>query len=275
MKFNFSKKYTNDTLGGVLINAAVAFAILLLLAILYFYLYLPASTNHDQTITVPNVEGMNIEKVARFLQDHDLRYEINDSSYSSEYPPLTILKQVPAAGAKVKQNRKIYLSINRINPPTVPMPNLIDGSLINADAVLKGSELRRGKIHLVSGPFLNVVKEMQINGHTVAAGARVPKGTVVDLVVMDGGSMFLPTPNVLGMTFEDAKIPILGGNLSVGTVHLIGDTTGGIVLKQNPQPQENIKVGDVVDLWIGQAGTDAPMDGDDDDQTSAEDQDNR
>lgn len=262
MKLQFSKKYNNNTLGGLLLHSIVAFSIVLLLAILYFYVYLPSSTNHDETITVPNVEGMSIEKVAQFLEEHDLRYEINDSSYSAEYPPLTILKQVPVAGAKVKENRKIYLSINRINPPTVPMPDLIDGSLVNADAVLRGSELKRGKIELVRGPFLNVVKGMKIRGHEIAPGARVPKGTVVDLVVSDGGNTRPQVPNVLGMKLDDAQFMILGVDLSVGKVNLLGDTTGGVVLKQNPMPGENLSIGDIVDLWIGKPGTE-PEDGSD------------
>jgi eukaryotic-like serine/threonine-protein kinase len=266
MKLQFSKKYNNNTLGGLLLHAVVAASIILLLAVIYFYVYLPSSTNHDETITVPNVEGMAIEKVAKFLEEHDLRYEINDSSYSSEYPPLTILKQVPVAGAKVKENRKIYLSINRIHPPTVPMPDLIDGSLVNADAVLRGSELKRGRIELVRGPFLNVVKGMKINGHVVEPGARVPKGTVVDLIIMDGGTDRLPVPNVLGMKLDDAEFLILGQDLSVGAVRLLGDTTGGVIVKQNPLPGETIRVGDIVDLWIGKPGSDPengePMDGD-------------
>jgi beta-lactam-binding protein with PASTA domain len=264
MKLDFSKKYNSSTLGGLLIHFAVAFGVVLLLCVLYFYAYLPGVTNHGETITVPNVEGMPFAKVTSFLEEHDLRYEISDSSYSSEYPPLTVLKQVPVSGSKVKENRKIYLSINRITPPTVPMPDLIDGSLINADAVLKGSELRRGRIHLVRGPFLNVVKEMKINGKTVAPNTRIPKGTIIDLVVMDGGSPNLPAPDVIGMTLEDAKIPLLGSNLSIGKITLVTDTVGvrAVIIKQNPAPQENIKVGDIVDLWIGEAGTEMPAEDD-------------
>lgn len=233
----------------------VAAFIIAALCLSYFYIYLPKTTNHAESITVPNVEGMPVERVAAFLEEHDLRYEINDSSYSADYPPLAVLKQVPQAGAKVKENRKIYLSVNRINPPTVPMPDLIDGSVTNADAVLKGSELVRGKIHLVRGPFLNVVTKMRVNGNEIAPGVRIPKGTIVDLVVMDGGSDTLPAPNLLGMSYEDAKIPLLGSNLSIGKVQLIGDTAnGGVILKQNPVPSEKIKVGDVVDLWIGKPG---------------------
>ena len=234
----------------------------MVICVLYFYAYLPSITNHGETITVPNVEGMSLAKVSEFLEEHDLRYEISDSAYSSDHPPLTVLKQVPIPGSKVKENRKVYISVNQITPPTVPMPDLIDGSLINAEAVLKGSELRRGKIHLVRGPFLNVVKEMRVDGKTIAPKTVIPKGTIIDLVVMDGGSNILPTPDVIGMSLEDAKIPLLGSNLNIGKVTLFGDTTGvrAVILKQKPAPQENIKVGEVVDLWIGEQGSD--IDGD-------------
>jgi eukaryotic-like serine/threonine-protein kinase len=262
MKFNL-KKYKSNTLGGLLIHLAVACTVLLLIAVIYFYAYLPNATNHGETITVPNVEGLDGKKAEEFLTRHDLRFEVNDSSYSSQYPALTVLKQFPAAGAKVKENRKIYVSINRINPPTVPMPDLINGSLINAEAVLKGSELKRGKIQLVRGPWLNLVQEMKIDGNKVAPNVRVPKGTVVDLVVMDGGSMYLPTPNVLNYSYDEAEVSIKGSLLSVGNVTLVGgDTTGlnAVILKQKPGPNENIRVGDVVDLWVGAPETDVPDD---------------
>ncbi len=264
MKFNFNKLTLNrlktNTLGGLLLHLILAFSTLVLLSVLYFYAYLPNITNHGESITVPNIEGLPITKVEDFLASHDLRYEVNDSSYSAEYPPLTVLKQYPVVGSKVKENRKIFVSVNRKKPPTVKMPDLIDGSLINAEAVLRGSELKRGRIHLVRGPFLNVVKEMKIGGNTVVPGVLVPKGTVIDLVVMDGGSDNLPTPNVLNFSYDDARFNILGSNLNVGDVTLAGDTTGlnPVVLKQKPTPGENIRVGDVVDLWVGKEGAELP-----------------
>jgi len=263
MKFNLRNlglTFKTDTLGGLLLHIVLAVSVFILVCVFYFYAYLPHVTNHGESITVPSVEGLPISKVQEFLSRHDLRYEVNDSSYSADYPPLTVLKQFPAAGAKVKEQRKIFVSVNRKNPPTVKMPDLIDGSLTNAEAVLRGSELKRGKIHLVRGPFLNVVKEMQINGNKVVPGVLVPKGTMVDLVVMDGGSNKLPTPNVLGFSFEDAKVNILGSNLNLGSVKLVGDTTGveAVIIKQVPVPGQVIMVGDVVDVWIGEEGTEIP-----------------
>lgn len=238
----------------------LAGAMLFIIALLYFYWYLPSVTNHGESITVPNIEGLHIDKLKETLEDRNLRWEVDDSSYSEKYPPLTVLKQFPHAGAKVKENRKIYISINRIDPPTVPLPNLIDRSVSNAEAVLKSNELKRGRIELVSGPFLNVVQGMKYEGQPIKEGTKIPKGSSIDLVVMDGGSKDVQAPNVVGYSLEDAKVPIFGYNLNLGTIHLVGDTTGvdPVVLKQKPGAFETIKVGDIVELWIGKEGTGVP-----------------
>jgi beta-lactam-binding protein with PASTA domain len=266
MKTGFFRKYDAGTLGGLLMHCLLAAALLMVVCLLYFYAYLPTTTNHGESITVPNVEGLPLDRVAAFLEEHDLRYEVSDSSYSANYPPLTVLKQVPVSGSSVKENRKIYVTVNRIKPPTVPVPDIIDKSLINADAVLAGSELKRGKIQLVRGPWLHLVKEIRIKGKKVVPGVRIPKGTVLDLVVMDGGSDDVPTPHVIGQELEDAKVLIFGSNLNI-EVQLLSDTSKGdaVILRQDPMPETYIKVGDVVRVFIGVPGSDT---GDPDDESN-------
>jgi eukaryotic-like serine/threonine-protein kinase len=260
MAFNLKKK--SGTIGGMLLSLAITAGLLFLLMVLYFYVYLPSMTNHGETITVPSVEGMHLTELEDFLVKRGLRYEVNDSSFSDEYPALTILKQYPEPGSKVKEGRVIYISLNRVTPPSVPLPDLVDGSLINAEAVLRGNELKRGRIELVHGPFLHLVKGMKYNGEVIEPGTRIPKGSVIDLVVEDGGSNSIAAPDVIGYTLEDAKVPIFGSNLNLGNVHVVGDTVGYeaiVILKQKPQPHENIKVGDVVELWVGKKGTPVPQ----------------
>lgn len=255
MKIQFSK-FKNNSLAGVLLHLLLAGTTLLILAILYFYVYLPNVTNHGESITVPDIEGKSISEIETELQRKSLRFEVNDSTYSPDFPPRTVIKQYPHPGTKVKEGRKIFISVNRVNPPSVPVPNLIDGSVVNADAVLRSNQLKRGNIELVPGPF-NVVKEMRYKGEKIGPTTRVPKGSVIDLVVMDGGSKEEPAPDVTGYNFEDAKFTILGSNLTVGEVTLLSDTmrTKAVVVKQMPAPGQNIKVGDAVDLWIGEPGT--------------------
>jgi eukaryotic-like serine/threonine-protein kinase len=258
MAFTF-KKYTS-TLSGLLVSLLITAGSVMIIMILYFYVYLPAVTNHNESITVPEIVGKNYNELEEFIGKRDLRYEVSDSSYSNDHPPLTVLKQYPEAGAKVKENRVIYVSINRLTPPTVPVPNLIDGSLINADAILRSNELKRGRIELVRGPYLQFVQGMKYKGHPIEPGTPVPKGSVIDLVVMDGGRSNFDVPNLIGYEFDEATFVILGQNLNYEVVTVVGDTVGitPVVLKQKPLPPQNMRVGDIVELWIGAAGTPVP-----------------
>jgi len=251
MSFFSLKAYKTNTLGGVLIHLFLVFFLILLLCLIYFYGYLPSTTNHGETLTVPNIEGMHMDELESFLVNRNLRFEVNDSSYAKDVPPLTILKQFPKAGSKVKENRKIYISVNRVTPPSVPMPNIKDRSLTNAEAVLKGNELVRGKIELKSSPFLNLVLEMKWKGKPIAPDTRIPKGSVIDLVIGDGGPNSLEAPDLIGLEFEDAKLLIFGSNLNF-TLNVESDTTGlhPVVVRQTPQSGDKVKVGDIIEIWL-------------------------
>jgi eukaryotic-like serine/threonine-protein kinase len=241
------------TFYGLLISLSVIIVIVLLSAIAYFYVYLPNYTNHGETITVPSLEGMHMDELEEFLVKRNLRYEVSDSSYTDNFPALTILSQYPKAGSRVKKNRKIYLTVNRVAPPSVPAPALVDRSLINAEAVLRSNELKRGKIIFKNHPFFNLVLEMRYNGEKIDAGERIPKGSVIDLVVGDGGKKDFLTPNLLGLPLDEAKFAIMGSNLNIGRIFLLSDTLNTrlvLVFKQKPEARENIKVGDGVDLWV-------------------------
>ncbi|MBX2940937.1 MAG: PASTA domain-containing protein [Cyclobacteriaceae bacterium] len=259
----FKLPFQSNTLGSLLVNLIIAVGLLTFLSIFYFYIFLPNSTNHGETITVPDLEGMSLDKIDGFLSGHDLRYEINDSSYSEDFPPLTVLQQFPKPGSKVKENRKIYITLNRVTPPTVPMPDLVDRSRINAEVVLKSNELRRGHIILAPSPFLNLVKEMRYMGKSIDAGTRVPKGAVIDLVVGDGnGRTDFRIGSLLGDSYETALFKLQGWNLHLGVIEIPAgvDTTGTspVVYKQYPDVNEQVRVGDPVDLWIAPPGYKEP-----------------
>lgn len=255
--------FQDNTLGSALANIIIVFSILLLLSVSYFYIYLPNSTNHGETVTVPDLKGMKIEELDSFLAQHKLQYELNDSAYSSDFPPLTVVRQFPKEGSSVKEERKIYISINRVSPPTVPIPDLVDRSRINAEVVLKSNELTRGKILFEPSPFLNLVKELRYQGKPIAAGVRVPKGSVIDLVIGDGnGSADFTIGNLVGDAYEQALYKINGWNLHLGDVEIPEgiDTTGIVpfVYKQLPLPGDSVRVGDPVTLWLAPKGYKEP-----------------
>jgi len=227
--------------------------IILLLILFFFYIYLPVTTNHGETVTVPDLEGIALEDLDKFLLKRDLRYEVSDSSYSGKYPPLAVLLQFPKAGAKVKENRKIHITLNRINPPTTSMPDLTIGSLRNAEAVLKSTELIRGKLSWRPDLAFNRVLEQRYKGRKIVPGTLIAKGSEIDLVIGDGfGRRTFSLEDLIGMTLEDARIYIPGVGLEVGTIINSGDSilAAGIVVGQIPGAGSGVRIGQAVDLWV-------------------------
>jgi eukaryotic-like serine/threonine-protein kinase len=253
----------NNTVGGLLANWGIAFGILMFIALIYFYIYLPNVTNHGKSIKVPDLTGLTVEEAEKKLTQQSLRMAVNDSSYAEDAKPLTILKQFPKEGEDVKESRTIYISINRVTPPTLPVPDLVDRSLINAEVVLKSNELRRGKILYEASPFRNLVKEMRYNGQVITVGTRIHKGATIDLIVGDGnGPADFVVGSLIGDTYKNALLKLSGWNLHLGNVEIPDgeDTTGivAIVYKQMPLKGDSVRIGDPIDLWIAPKGYKEP-----------------
>ncbi|WP_462250604.1 PASTA domain-containing protein [Ekhidna sp.] len=243
-----------------------------LIVIVVFYVWLPITTNHGETITVPDIKGMTISELDEFLGKRSLRYEATaDSSYSPDYPPLAVLRQVPAPNTKVKENRKIYVTLNAESPPKVRMPKVEDLSLKSAMMVLKSYDLKLGAVKHVPDVFFGVVHEARMDGRVVLEGERIEKGSFINLVVGDGyGNTVFQSPRLIGLEQEEAETAIIGSGLRIGKVNITDkslagfgtpDSLGneileyreiapGTVQQQYPRPDRRVKIGDPIDIWI-------------------------
>lgn len=252
------------------IGIIIAFGCVLLFG--FFNVYLPYSTNHGETITVPDVQGVALEDLDEFLEVRALRYEVTpDSGFSATQPPLTVLKQFPMANSKVKENRKIYITLNAEKPPLVRMPKLVGGSVKNAQLVLKTYDLVLGDIQYVDDLALNYVLEQRLGGRQVLEGERIPKGSIVDVVAGNGlGNQALNSPNLIQLDKESAEFAIVGSGLKIGEIKYekegmavikVEKSNGeiayrkesvspGAVFKQRPEPGTNMRLGQMVDLWV-------------------------
>jgi beta-lactam-binding protein with PASTA domain len=238
------------------INLLIMAGITLVLLFVFFVIYLPNYTNHGESVTVPELEGMHHNELEQFLQARDLRYEVNlDSGFVSEARPLSVLKQNPKPGTKVKQNRKIYVTLNAENAPLIKMPGLVNTQLKNAQEILANYGLVRGDIVYVPDIGLNVVLEQKYRGRDIKEGFEIPKGSQIDLVVGDGyGNQSLAIPNLVGMDDADAEFLILGSGLRLGNVNYVKTDTvpKGTVIKQLPPEGINAKTGEQVDIWVSE-----------------------
>jgi beta-lactam-binding protein with PASTA domain len=236
------------------IQLGIVLLLSLVIALLFFFVYLPWTTNHGESITVPDLRGMKTEELEEYLSERDLRYEVQDSAFDLNLPPLSVKEQYPKAGSKVKEGRKIYLTIIAKNPRTVTMPNLKDLSLKSVEMTLKRSKLLMGEMTVK--PYLaSVVLEQ-----SVAPGEKVAEGTRINLVVGNGlGNQEFEAPDLVGKTKEEARFIIENSGLVLGPdLQMEGDGTPGTVVKQNPVPGTKIRTGDIMDIWVIPGASPAP-----------------
>ena len=247
-----------NTRKDIFVHAGIILCLLLMWFLVFFFIYLPSSTHHGESITVPDLSGRNFEDAVTFLETHDLRYEVSDSTFEIGKKPLSVLSQYPKAGAKVKQNRKVYLTIVAKNPPMVNMPRLVDLSLRSAEMQLQSFDLILGEIQYKPDLADGSVLEQKLNGSLIEAGKKIPKGSRIDLMVSNGqGAEKFPVPSLLGLTREEVGVVLKGSSgkgLQLGNI-IYEEREGkalGKVFKQNPAAVEGnqVKAGDIVDIWI-------------------------
>ncbi len=258
----FKAIFWADTRQALILNVAVILLLFFLSILFFFYLYLPSTTNHDNTLTVPSLEGMSIKDVEEFLEKRDLRFEVMDTMYDEKKKPLTVVKQNPRANSTVKVNRKIYLTINAGSPPKVLVPDIIQGSKRSAELKIVSSRLKLGKIEYVPSQDRNAVIRISVNGRDVSKeellrGYHVSQGTTIDLYVGDGGisGSSIAVPNLVGRPLEDAEFYLEGIGLKVGVITRVRPTQGapgGRVTRQEPEAAEGvtIKPGETINLWV-------------------------
>jgi beta-lactam-binding protein with PASTA domain len=166
----------------------VFLAILIVLVTLFLFMYwLGFTTNHGQEIAVPNLSKLTLEQAEEKLNDLDLDYELLDTvDYNPEYPKFTVVQQEPHAGAKVKENRVIYLKINASEYTKIRVPELVQKTYRQAVPTLAALDLQVGDTIYIPNIAKDMILEMRVNGVKIKAGDKVLKTTKIDLVLGDG-----------------------------------------------------------------------------------------
>jgi len=249
-----AKTYFTKTLLYNLL-AAVAIVIILLIVV---QSGLKTYTRHGESITVPDLRGMTFEQVKSVLSDNTLEWKIMDSVYDMSKPPMSIVDQNPKPKSNVKQGRTIYITINATTAPTTEIPDLIGRSSLKYAAMqLQSYGLKLGEPIYKPDPHLNAVIGMMINGQNVTKKMRVPKGTVITLLLGDGlGNSRMSVPYLLGLRYEEAEFKLRGYSLNIGALVVdegVSDTAGAVVYKQVPDYGDghSIRIGEPIDLFLG------------------------
>jgi eukaryotic-like serine/threonine-protein kinase len=188
IKFLFTKVFLKQ----------LSIAIIALLGLAFIVLFwLKFTTNHDQKIEVPNLAKMSLDTAENKLNELYLRFEVIDSSnYNPDFPKYSVIEQIPKAGEFVKENRKIYLTLNRSGYVYLKIPEVVGKTRRQAEPTLISIGFKIGKITYKSYIALDEVLELSYKGKKLNPGDEIQKTSVIDLVLGDGeGGLKTPLEN--------------------------------------------------------------------------------
>ena len=178
--FNFLKSRT------LLIQLVLAFFAVIVIVLLLLR-WLDNTTNHGKFVKVPDFSGMSVTVMRRAVEDVDLRYEVLDSAnYNPKYPRFSIIEQNPPAGNKVKENRKIYFTVNPSGYKKVTVPNIIQVTQRNASSMLRAVGLDVQRVTYIDELGENMVYYIKYKGKRINTGDKLPKTSKIELICGNG-----------------------------------------------------------------------------------------
>ena len=236
-----------------------------LCVILYisFFATLHWLTKHGEEVKIPNVNGMDMNAAIATL--HKMRFEVNlDSTFEPTIKPLVVLKQVPDTGSIVKEGRTVFLTINMLTPPKIPMPNVVNLSLRSAEMLLRNNKLLVGDTIYKPDIAAGAILEQRYKGQPIQPGDLVSQGSKISLVIGNGlGNTEWDVPDVTGLDVETAMITLNQYNVQpilvvADQLTQINDTSSAIIVNQEPRALDDrgtvnrMKMGSIITLTISQ-----------------------
>ncbi|PKA99356.1 PASTA domain-containing protein [Flavobacteriaceae bacterium MAR_2009_75] len=163
-------------------------AILVSIILIFLTLrWLDGTTNHGEFVEVPDFGKMSVPEMRQSVEEAGLRYEVLDSAnYNPDYPRFSIIEQNPPAGNKVKENRKIYFTVNPSGYKKVTVPKIIQVTQRNAASMLRAVGLDVQRVTYIDELGKDMVYQIKYKGKYVKPGDKLPKTSKIELVCGNG-----------------------------------------------------------------------------------------
>ncbi len=223
-------------------NLLIAFLVVVVLVV-GSMVFLNVVTQHGKVRTVPDFSNMTLSEAQSAASQAGMRVEVSDSIYAKRMRKGAVRDQNPAPGAKVKEGRRILLTINALNAKKVTMPDLVGLSMRQALAELQSRGLVLGKLIYVRDLATNNVLRQLKGNREIAPGQSVETETVIDLVVGLNPDTEATTyvPRVVGKRYLSAVDAVHKQSLNVKslkfdqTVKNYDDSLNAVVYRQIPE----------------------------------------
>lgn len=255
---NKEKKAVPAVKGNWIISNLLKAAVVVVVLLAGAMIFLNVVTKHNQEITVPDFSNLSVEEASALAAQSGMRVEVTDSVFVKRMKKGAVYRQTPRAGSKVKDGRRIILTINAMNAKKVTMPNLIGYSMRQAMAELQSRGLVLGKLIYVEDIATNNVLKQLKGNREINPGVMVESESVIDLVVgLNSSDNETFIPDVVGLKNLSAVDAVHSNSLNLSrlrfdkSVENYDDSLNAVVYKQNPEPSEHsVKMGEDVTLYL-------------------------
>lgn len=178
IKFITSKVFFKQILLAMVAVVVLSFIILS---------WLNITTNHGEFETVPDLKGKSLNVAEIELYDNHLVMQVQDSAnYNPDFPKFSVIDQDPKAGAKVKEERKIYITVNPSGYLKIAVPDLRERTFRQAKPTLEAVGFKVGKVTYVDNIAKDLVLGMSFKGKDLKTGDKLPKTSTIDFVLGNG-----------------------------------------------------------------------------------------
>jgi beta-lactam-binding protein with PASTA domain len=218
--------------------------------IIFDLVIMPSIVGRGRVSVAPAVEGMSLKQAQEVCRKERLEVAVTGSRSSDEIPEGYVISQDPEQGKGLKRGRTIKVVLSSGRKMEI-VPSFMGKTLREAEVLVESSGLSKGRTVRIFAPGEG---QPSVLATSPAAGAKVPRGASVDiLVAIPGEPKSYLMPDLVGRDypFVKDKLERLGFNV----VHAASRKRGegkfpNAILSQTPLAGAKIKEGDTIELVV-------------------------
>ena len=253
------KKKKNGFFSNWIVRNLLAAVVVVIVLVAGAMIFLNVVTQHGHEIDVPDFSNMTVAEAEAAAASSGVRVEVTDSVFVKRMKRGAVYRQNPSPGSKVKEGRRIVLTINAVNAKKVTMPDLVGLSMRQAKAELLSRGLILNRLVYVHDMATNNVLRQLLGNREIEPGTMVESESPIDLVLgLNDMENKAYVPDVTGLKNMSAVDAVFDHSLNVrelkfdNTVKDYDDSLNAMVYRQMPEPSDSISVrmGEAVVLFL-------------------------
>lgn len=219
-------------------------------------------TSHGKSTELPNFVGMMRADVEEVADDLGLTLKFEKGAFDPNRPAGEVVLQHPKAGAGVKKNRSIYLTVLSNEAPMIKLPSLVGNydytnyaNRIEAigdirskirEQIYDPKQEENTILYLYDG-------ETKVSDEDLSSGYEVPQGSTLEFVVTVRQTGEVSVPNIKCKRFGVVEFLLDGSDLLVGNIYGdVSDRSEAFVVRTEPAGGKMVPVGSKFDIYLSQ-----------------------